>query len=235
MKMPFWIYPAHWGLKGNNLELAKIDFYYTGIEADLKKADIMFLTEYTREEAKLEILRNAKELPDAEYELKTLKNRLNHNKISDKEYQTEVLNVKFKYHLITEKEKEYSQVELMEDGVDKDRASLDYVFKYHEITQDEYEKEIATLDGEPWFDFDIDYNEETRSVDLSFNYNEIFWKKLKDEGHPGSNEDEIIENFIRDWGRKLASDEYEGDYDAKLLRENAEMTGGISENLKVYK
>lgn len=233
-RLPFWIYPAHWGLRGTKLAIAKIEFEYEGTEAELKKADVMFLTDYTREEAKLEILKNAKLITDSEFELKTVANKLANSKIQKPEADEESIKIKFKYNLISAKEKDAALIELMPDGEDKVRASLEYVYFYHEITQNEYEKEIATLDGEPWFNFDVEYMDGT--VELSFDYNEIFWKKLKEEGHPGSNESEIIDNFIRDWGRKLAADEYGDDYDTKLTRMNETTTGGITdEGLREYK
>lgn len=232
-KLPFWIYPAHWGLKGQALAIAKIDFEFEGIEAELKKADILYLTEHARAEAKNTILFEAGAKTEAEYYIDGYNNDLEHKRISEYDHKVKVLETQFKYHLISEKTLEESMIEIMPDGDDKVRAALEYSYKYHLITQNEYEKEFSTLAGEPWFAFDVEFDEANNDVVLSFDYNEVFWKTLQKDGHPGNNEQEIIDNFIRDWGRKLATDEYGDNYDTKLTTMNEGSPTGMSD-FKVY-
>lgn len=232
-KLPFWIYPAHWGLKGQALEIAKIDYEFEGIDAELKKADIVYLTEHAKEEAKIEILYKAGKKTEAEYKIDNLTNNFNHNRIGEIDYKKNLLKIKFEHHLISEKMMEEEMIELMPDGTEKVLAALNYAYKYHEITQNEYEKEISTLNNEPWFAFDVEYDEENNDVVLSFDYNEIFWKTLQKDGHPGSNEIEIIDNFIKDWGRKLATEEYGDNYDTKLTTQNT--NGGTTDDgMRIY-
>ena len=90
---------------------------------------------------------------------------------------------------------------------------------------------MFTMRKEPWMDFGVEFNEDSNEVEFSFDYNEYFWKKLKAEGHPGNDEYEIIDNFIKDWGRKLEGEEYIGDEDVDLTR----MADELPENLKFYK
>ena len=124
--------------------------------------------------------------------------------------------------------------------LDEDRkyiAALNFALKYKDITQSEYDKAIKTFEKEPWFEFNVDFDESENDLVVSFDYNEYFWKKLRAEGHPGNDEHEIIDNFIKDWGRKLATEDYNGDYDTKLTSVNDEMnqqTGSGDTGFKVY-
>lgn len=233
-KLPFWIYPAHWGLKGQALAIAKIDFEYEGLDAELMKADILFLTDHARAEARNEIIYKAGKKTEAEYLLDGLENDFKHQRLGEIEYKTKVLETKMKFNLISERFLDEQMIELLPDGNDKLRAALDYSHKYHLITQNEYEKETSTLNGEPWFAFDVEYDEDSNDVVLSFDYNEIFWKTLQRDGHPGTTEEEIIDNFIKDWGRKLATEEYGDNYDTKLTTMNETNQTGTSDGFKIY-
>lgn len=234
--LPFWIYPAHWGLKGQARELALIDFNYTGLEAALKRADILYPLQLERELAKNEIRFNHGEFDKYTFEINKLHIELELSQLSSHDFKERELELKFKYNVIDEKTYDQEKVELIIDEDEKYFAALDYALKYDEITSIEHEKEKNTYLKTPWFNFDIKYNEDTSSIELTFDYNEYFWKKLRDEGHPGNNEYEIIDNFIKDWGRKLATEDYDGDYDTKLvkLNEEAKQAGIIEPGYKFY-
>lgn len=236
-KLPFWIYPAHWGLSGQALELAKIDYAYDGVEAELKRADIVYLTEYERELAKNEILHQYGKSTD--YEFNVLKHELKYkfHEITLAQFNTKKLELQYEYHVIDEKTFDQQSVELLPEGEDKVLAALKYAHKYHEITTSEFDKEIATLGKDPWFEFNVDFDENQNDVVLTFDYNEYFWKKLKADGHPGNDEYEIIDNFIRDWGRKLATEDYaDQEGNLKILDEDTTQTTGITDaGFKIYK
>lgn len=238
MKLPFWIIPAHWGLSGKAKAIAKINYYETDeYEAAMKCADYMYLTEYEIDRAKNEIGLKFNKQTELQTELTQLDIDVKHSRITPKQREKAALEARLKHHDVTEKEYDAAVVELMEDGSEKRLAALEYAYKYHEITEREYSKELFTSRKEPWMDFDISFDEESNEIQFEFDYNEYFWKKLKADGHPGNDEDEIIENFIRDWGRKIATDEYSDDYDQKLVNANTETPeiGGLPEGFKVYK
>lgn len=207
--IPFWLTPSSWFSSGTARKIAEIE-YYGDDEVDIKlqKAEILKLTRFDIDIEKNDILFEAGRITEYRWKQDSYDIHLQHGKIIKEQYNIETLQLKYEYKVITEKEYDSQLVELMPDGADKKIAALDYMFKYHEITEKEYNKEIHTINSEPWFDFDMIYNKETSDIELSFDYNEFFWKKLKEDGHPGMNEDEIIDNFIRDWGRKLVDDEY---------------------------
>lgn len=235
--IPFWMYPSHWGLKGQAKELALIDFHFDGLEADLKRADIIYLTLHERDVAKNEIRYNHGEFTEYEFEVNKVDLEFKHAVIGKDTVVLKKLDLDLKFHKIDEKEYDKQIVELIKDEDKKYVAALKYALKYNEITENEYEKELATFKREPWFSFDVEFNEESNELSMIFDYNEHFWKKLRAEGHPGVDEHEIIDNFIKDWGRKLATEDYSGDYDTKLTSVNDEMnqqTGSIDPNFKIY-
>lgn len=237
-KLPFWMIPAHWGLSGKAKEIAKINYYSTDeYEAAIACADYIYLTDYEIAKAKNEISLKHHKVTELQYTLNGLDIDLKFSRITELEKEKKALVTRLDYRDITEKDYDAAVVELLPEGVDKEIAAAEYAFKYHEITEAEYSKVLFTARKEPWMDFNVDFDPETNEVSFEFDYNEYFWKQLKADGHPGNNEDEIIENFIRDWGRKMATDEYSDDYDAKLVNANNQTpeTGGLPEGIKVYK
>lgn len=236
MKLPFCIIPAHWGLRGKAKEIALINHNYEGYEADIRCADLLYLTDYEVAVAKNEIDLKYNKITELEHKNNSLDIELKFNKITEDQYKKQVLKNRLDSKDISEKEYDLELVEIMDDGDEKKLAATEYAFKYHLITESEYSKELFTLRKEPWMDFNVDYDPETNQVEFTFDYNEYFWKQLRDEGHPGSDEDEIIENFIRDWGRKVSNDEYLDDPDVNLTSLNDELakSGELPDGFKLY-
>lgn len=237
-KLPFWMIPAHWGLSGKARTIAKINYNSTDeFQAAYDCAEHIYLTDYEIDTARNEISKKYNKITELQYHLNKHDIDFKHNRITESEKKHAVLKTRLDMRDISEKEYDAEVIELMKDGEEKVIAALEYAYKYHEITESEYSKEIFTIRKEPWMDFDISFNEETNEIEFVFDYNEYFWRKLKDDGHPGTDEEEIIENFIRDWGRKVATDDYSDDYDAKLVNANTETpeNGGLPEGYKMYK
>lgn len=238
MKLPFWMIPAHWGLTGKAKAIAKINHTVDDpYDAAYQCAEYEYLTDYEVDRARNEIRYKFKRIDEITYKLNCIDVDVKHGRVLESEKPKLALEARLSLHAITEKEYDAGLVELMKDGSEKRLAALEYAYKYREITEREYSKELFTSRKEPWMDFDISFDEETNEIQFEFDYNEYFWKKLKDDGHPGNDEEEIIENFIRDWGRKVATDDYSDDYDTKLVNANTETPdlGGLPEGFKVYK
>lgn len=230
-KLPFWIIPAHWGLSGKAKEIAKINYSYDGYEADIRLAPLTYLTEYEIEKALVEIDVKYNKIKELEFDLKVLDIDLKYKRITSDEHALKVIETRYNHHDMKEYDYDSALIEIMPDGDAKRMAAIEFSFKYHEITEREYSKELYTLRKEPWMDFGVEFNEDSNEVEFSFDYNEYFWKKLKADGHPGNDEFEIIDNFIKDWGRKLEGEEYIGDEDVDLTR----MTDDLPDNVKFYK
>lgn len=235
--IPFWMYPSHWGLKGQARELAEIDFYYEGLEADLKRAEVLYLTKKEKLDAINEIHLKHNSYDEFQYELNKVQIEFDLAIITKLTHARKVLDLKLKFGKIEEKEYDQEVIEMILDEDRKYIAALDFALKYEDITRSEYDKAMKTFEKEPWFEFNVDFDESENDLVVSFDYNEYFWKKLRSEGHPGNDEHEIIDNFIKDWGRKLATEDYNGDYDTKLTSVNDEMnqqTGTGDTGFKVY-
>lgn len=237
-KLPFWMIPAHWGLSGKAKTIAKINYNSTDeFSAAFECAEHMYLTDYEIDNAKNDISKKYQKVSELEYRLNKVDIDFKHSRITEIEKKNSVLKIRYEMRDITEKEYDAAVIDLIPEGEEQRMAALEYAYKYREITEREYSKELFTYRKEPWMDFDISFNEETNEIEFVFDYNEYFWRKLKDDGHPGTDEEEIIENFIRDWGRKVATDDYSDDYDTKLVNANTETpeSGGLPEGYKMYK
>ena len=158
MKLPFWLYPKHWGLKGFLYELARIEYDFDNKDTliyimainDLKlKHHMMSETEHAHsllnyklksgiitERRFLEELASLKESPEKEKEL---------------------LHIKFKYDGLTKRQYDEALIELIQDEHERKIKTLDLLLEYQDINEYEYEKEIKTLNKEPYFHFNIDY------------------------------------------------------------------------------
>ncbi|HGF4276614.1 TPA: hypothetical protein ACF6L5_001290 [Escherichia coli] len=235
--IPFWMVPAHWGLSGKAKEIAKAYYYNDDYEADMKVAELTYLTPYEVEVAQLDIKKKYSVIGDLEYLTAVLDVELKYSKITREQYDVKVLDAKLSTGSITEKEYDMEIIELMPDGDEKRLKAIEFAYRYEEITQSEYSKEIYTLRKEPWIDLDVVLDPETNEVEFVFDYNEYFWKKLKAEGHPGNDEEEIIDNFVRDLGRKLATDDFSDDYDTKLVsaNEGLDKLPGLPEGFRSYR
>lgn len=103
MKLPFWVYPKHWGLSGTELDLARARFYCTGHELETRliiyRDDLTDSEKYTRSlavdlkynkitkfEHDIRLIEKNEALSDIDKELKKNDLRFEHNLISDKEH-----------------------------------------------------------------------------------------------------------------------------------------------------
>lgn len=249
MKLPFWLYPRHWGLKGAAKELALIDYNYSGVEAKLLKVPYIALTDFDAETMKLDIKFEHSLIDEYTYEIGILKNKLKFKKIKKYDYDIAVLDTNLKYnnitqhvydtskidldlkqklisdneakrlrlyadkthHIITEQEFDTQMVELVEDELERSEAALRVNLKYGDITEKEFDKEMATLHKEPWSSLELRYLNDENSIEVMLDYNSFFVQNLRDTGHPGITDEEVVDFYINDCGRKLSSQEEENE------------------------
>lgn len=216
MRLPFKLIPAHWGLSGKSLELAKIDYYIKDpYEAEMARAKLID-DDIERQKTEMRIDKKYSKITDSQYEVSMI--NLNNELISEVDYKKAVLQIRKKYKELSEREYMESELELMPDSKEKELMTLALLYKYHEITEDDYQKGVATINEKVWWKLTVtsDSNEE---VEVSLDYNEFFVKTLQETGHPGNDENEIVDFYVKDLGRKLATGE-SSDYDSRLLQAN---------------
>lgn len=218
MKLPFWLIPAHWGLSGKTKELARIDYYVKEPRHAEELRARLIDDPVEMEKSLLRIQHKYKVVPADMYELRMFK--LEHEFATPEELKKKELEIGWKYKTITEREYLEGVIEFMPDGKEKELKTLELLYKYHEITEDDYKKQIATLNEKVWWKLSIESTEDG-TADIELDYNEYFVKFLKDTGHPGSDEGEIVDFYVKDLGRKLATgDLNDDDEDVKLLKAN---------------
>jgi len=122
----------------------------------------------------------------------------------ESEQQRAKLDLDLKYNHITEDEYKLKTIDLLPEE-EKRTSTLQYLLEKGDITVIEYEKELATLNNEPYFHFDIDYID--GSIELETVYNDIFVAYLKKHGYNGETSEEIIDWYVRDCGRRLSADD----------------------------
>lgn len=214
--LPFWVVPAHWGLRGKSLELAKIDFYITDkYEAELARAELID-DNIEQSKVKNRIYLKYNKITDAEFEILMI--RLNNETITDVEYKKRELEIRKKHNLLTDREFMEGELELLPDGKEKELMTIALLYKYHEISEDEYQKQVYTLNDKVWWKLVLTSDPDGQ-VDVVLDYNDNFVKSLTDNGHPGNNEEEIVDFYVKDLGRKLATGE-SSDYDSRLIQAN---------------
>ncbi len=67
-KLPFWMLPASWGLKGKTREIAEAEYYYEGQVLEEKLAEINADTPEEKEIAKLAVKRKHEEISQDAYD-----------------------------------------------------------------------------------------------------------------------------------------------------------------------
>lgn len=67
-KIPFWMLPASWGLKGKTREIAEAEYYYQGQELEEKLAEINAETEEDKEIARLAVKLKHEEISQDAYD-----------------------------------------------------------------------------------------------------------------------------------------------------------------------
>lgn len=142
-----------------------------------------------------------------------------------------LLFIDLKYDAIDKLEYERKLIEFISDPVKKAERTLEVLLESGEITQLEYEKEKATNDGLPWFHFDVEYA--AGELELTVDWNAAYIEFLRATGYGNSAEsaEQVIDEYIRDFGRKLSTDdqdEYQEHLGHSFVKSQQEPDGSIS-------
>jgi hypothetical protein len=120
------------------------------------------------------------------------------------------LSIELFYNVITKKQYQSLYIETISDEIEKKQKTLQFLYEDDEITEYEYNKELATIEGKLWFKFDVNYNTLEGELELDVDWNSQYIDFLRENGYTGDTEDDVIETYMRDFGRKLSTnDDYE--------------------------
>lgn len=224
--LPFWAFPAHWGLKGKSKKLAEIDFYCTDeYEAAKQRAELID-DEVDRTRTMLSIERKHSKISELEFEKGLVE--LNMAFATEEEKAKAILRLRLKYNDLEPQEYELASIELIEDEIQKQMATVEYLYKYHEITESERTKQLCDLEGKPWWLLNAEFNADEERIVVNMDYNETYAKMLIEAGHPGNNVEEVMEFHLKDFGRRLATGDSLGDSDLLQEIDDPKMNRGIS-------
>ena len=92
-----------------------------------------------------------------------------------------ILEIKLKYNKISKDEYDNQVIELITDPYLKEKQTLILLKARNEISDLEYEKELATLNQTPWFHMDVDYV--NGDVEIDFKWNQYYISMLKSNGY----------------------------------------------------
>jgi hypothetical protein len=159
----------------------------------------------TREIAKAEY-----ELEGYELEKKLLS--LKEDELESKDYNKRMIDLEFKHGRITKQEQLRYLCNLIEDEKQRTLALLELDFKEGALTITEYQKQTATLNGEPWvIVLNLGIGGKT-ALEGSFelDWNEFFIEDLRTKGYVGPSEDHIVNQWFMEVCRTIALEEFDG-------------------------
>ena len=177
------------------------------------------------------------------YELQKQLLDLDKDLYTDKEYTSKYADLQFKYDKITKLEHLRVLANIIENEEQKTLALLELDYKEHKLTEQQYQKQLATINKEPWVTVvNMDFGGD-KSLEGSFelDWNEYFVKNLESDGYLGPTPDHIVNQWFMTVCKNVALEEFDGtgdftsDAEANLetvKRWNAEY---IDTNRKGYK
>lgn len=208
MKIPFGWLPGSWGLKGDTRKIAEAEYYLNGLELDDTLVDIKYKDD-------------TKALTIAK-----LKNQKKHKKINDTEYnnQYSVLTLTgddLKCELLrqqwTNDEMSLRQYNIgiasirVTPGVEFDLAVLGIDLDSNLITKVEYDKQSATVRGEPYIciiDSNYKPDEKLDGLYFEFDWNDLWITELKEAGYTGFTDDQLVQRWFSDVCKSVSDSEH---------------------------
>ena len=158
-----------------------------------------------------------REIAKAEYELSgyELEKRvleIKQDDLNSDDYKRKELEIKLRYNKITKAEYHRALTDLIVNPKQKALALLELDHREGKISEVDYAKQTATLNGEPWVTvLNMDFAGKT-ALEGSFelDWNDAFVEKLKKEGYAGPTPDSIVNQWFMEVCRNVALEEFDG-------------------------
>lgn len=240
--IPFWLCPFSWGTSGAVRETLRAKYELTGEQLDRRILEIESPTikqsiyqqrlididyKYNKITEVESRIRHAKLLGDPydrdkaiinatcdglEREVKILELNHKHGMIDEHTKNHMIVMKELESGKITENEFLKKNIELIKDPKTKAIAVLELKLKLSEVTQMEYDKQLATLNGQPWvsvLNMSFDKTNPNKGV-FELDWNEQFVEQLKSSGYIGRTPDEIVDLWFMNVCKNVAMDEFGG-------------------------
>lgn len=158
-----------------------------------------------------ELARIEYEYCDDDYMRERKKIELFHDK---KERDYKLLELERKYDKISEREYKKRMCEFITNDSERKMQELELKWEDGEVEKNEYEKEKATLQGEPWVVItSINFTEENPDQGLmELDWNDHFITYLQENGYDGieGSESDIVNAWINEVAKNIAIDAFSG-------------------------
>jgi hypothetical protein len=158
-----------------------------------------------------------REIAKAEYELSgfELKKellRINEDQYSEKEFQKKTIDLLAEFSKIDKPTQLRMLANLIEDSKQKELALTELDYKEGKLTDTQYQKQLATLKGEPWVTvLNVGFGGKA-SLEGSFelDWNEFFVENLRANGYVAPTDDAIVNQWFMEVCRNIAMEEFDG-------------------------
>lgn len=159
----------------------------------------------------------SRQIAEAEYllsgfELKKELLRLNEDMYTEKQFKTKSIDLLLEFGKLTKAEHLRELANLIEDDKTKQIALLELDFKEGKTTETEYQKQTATINGEPWVTvLNLGFSG-TKALEGSFelDWNDFFVDDLRAKGYVGPTEDAIVNQWFMAVCKNVALEEFDG-------------------------
>jgi len=158
-----------------------------------------------------------REILKAEYELSgyDLDGRLlelNKSELTDDEFNSKFLDIQYKYKKISDSEYYRTLASFIKDEKKRELANLELDFKERKINQLQYEKQIATLKGEPWVNVvKLEFTENApQEGSFELDWNDKFIEHLEDRGYLAPQPDQVVNLWFTEVCRSVALETFDG-------------------------
>jgi hypothetical protein len=179
--IPFSWTPASWGLKGKSRAIAQAEYEHTGAELEIK------LCQIEREHA---LNGDAAQL-DLDLESEILEIRKRHDLIPAHAYQEDC-------RKLTRAQAELDASKLPADSAERKLAELEIQYRYDDMTDNDYNRERATIQGEPWVDVvqvGFEDSDATKGY-FELDWNDEFVQWLSSQGIVGRDDEDTVNKWF---------------------------------------
>lgn len=107
-----------------------------------------------------------------------------------------LLEIDHQHGVLNDQQYEIAKANLITDPVEREVSLIEVKLKNGEITQNDADKEIATLRGKPWIRIVRDGQSEDEEVPngyyFEFDWNDLWIDKLQEAGYSGKTQEDIV-------------------------------------------
>lgn len=234
-KIPFWIFPGSWGLKGQSRKEAELQYYATS-DYDREKGliEIRSINELQKKTGLIELDFKYGKIDEYTKDIDIAK--VVHEHLPKKDLQKVILEFDLKHGKIDQYEYDKKLIDLTFDVKDTltEIALLEVEHKHNKITTREFNKQVATLKKEPWVDVDVIVDDNNPQIgEFRFDWNAEFIEMLQDSGFVSPKEDDVVQMWFNEVCRNVALEVFDGvgDFSDRVLGSEEDMM----EKAKVFK